>query len=68
MQRWRRSEEGEGLSLHSVSMESGNELQQTTRDYISHLFLTGEVYILANSKTMAQSHSGKLYKLVDPKR
>lgn len=28
----------------------------------------GEVYILASSKTMAQSHSGKLYKLVDPKR
>ncbi|XP_067106612.1 hedgehog-interacting protein [Osmerus mordax] len=28
----------------------------------------GEVYILANSKSMAQSHSGKLYKLVDPKR
>ena len=29
---------------------------------------TGEVYILASSKSMAQSHSGKLYKLVDPKR
>ncbi|KAM9398690.1 hedgehog-interacting protein [Salvelinus alpinus] len=28
----------------------------------------GEVYILATSKSMAQSHSGKLYKLVDPKR
>lgn len=28
----------------------------------------GEVYILASSKSMAQSHSGKLYKLVDPKR
>lgn len=28
----------------------------------------GEVYILASSKTVAQSHSGKLYKLVDPKR
>ncbi|KAL4618158.1 hedgehog-interacting protein-like [Arapaima gigas] len=28
----------------------------------------GEVYILANSKTMAQSDSGKLYKLMDPKR
>ncbi|CAB1327266.1 unnamed protein product [Coregonus sp. 'balchen'] len=27
-----------------------------------------EVYILATSKSMAQSHSGKLYKLVDPKR
>lgn len=30
--------------------------------------LAGEVYILASSKSMAQSHSGKLYKLVDPKR
>lgn len=29
---------------------------------------SGEVYILASSKSMAQSHSGKLYKLVDPKR
>ncbi|XP_078799840.1 hedgehog-interacting protein-like [Oryzias latipes] len=28
----------------------------------------GEVYILASSKNMAQSHSGKLFKLVDPKR
>ncbi|KAJ8262164.1 hypothetical protein GJAV_G00163230 [Gymnothorax javanicus] len=28
----------------------------------------GEVYILATSKSMVQSHSGKLYKLVDPKR
>ncbi|XP_039606134.1 hedgehog-interacting protein [Polypterus senegalus] len=28
----------------------------------------GEVYILASSKSMTQSHSGKLYKLVDPKR
>ncbi|KAL3066587.1 hypothetical protein OYC64_016521 [Pagothenia borchgrevinki] len=28
----------------------------------------GEVYILASSKTMAQSHSAKLYKLIDPKR
>lgn len=28
----------------------------------------GEVYILASSKSMVQSHSGKLYKLVDPKR
>ncbi|XP_024914281.1 hedgehog-interacting protein [Cynoglossus semilaevis] len=28
----------------------------------------GEVYILASSKSMAQSQSGKLYKLVDPKR
>ncbi|XP_028833228.1 hedgehog-interacting protein [Denticeps clupeoides] len=28
----------------------------------------GEVYILTSSKTMAQSHSGKLYKLLDPKR
>lgn len=28
----------------------------------------GEVYMLASSKSMAQSHSGKLYKLVDPKR
>ncbi|XP_074520779.1 hedgehog-interacting protein isoform X1 [Halichoeres trimaculatus] len=28
----------------------------------------GEVYILASSKSMAQSHSGKLYKLIDPKR
>uniref|UniRef100_A0A3Q2QGD3 Hedgehog-interacting protein n=1 Tax=Fundulus heteroclitus TaxID=8078 RepID=A0A3Q2QGD3_FUNHE len=28
----------------------------------------GEVYILVSSKSMAQSHSGKLYKLVDPKR
>ncbi|XP_030643547.1 hedgehog-interacting protein isoform X2 [Chanos chanos] len=29
----------------------------------------GEVYILASSKTLsAQAHSGKLYKLVDPKR
>ncbi|KAG9275691.1 hedgehog-interacting protein isoform X1 [Astyanax mexicanus] len=29
----------------------------------------GEVYILASSKSLAtQSHSGKLYKLVDPKR
>lgn len=31
-------------------------------------FFAGEVYILASSKSMAQSHSGKLYKLVDPKR
>lgn len=30
--------------------------------------LAGEVYILASSKSMVQSHSGKLYKLVDPKR
>lgn len=29
---------------------------------------SGEVYILASSKSLAQSHSGKLYKLVDPKR
>lgn len=29
---------------------------------------SGEVYILASSKSMAQSHSGKLYKLMDPKR
>uniref|UniRef100_A0A672Z1C8 Hedgehog-interacting protein n=1 Tax=Sphaeramia orbicularis TaxID=375764 RepID=A0A672Z1C8_9TELE len=28
----------------------------------------GEVYVLASSKSMAQSHSGRLYKLVDPKR
>lgn len=28
----------------------------------------GEVYILTSSKSMAQSHSGKLYKLLDPKR
>uniref|UniRef100_A0A674PRR0 Hedgehog-interacting protein n=1 Tax=Takifugu rubripes TaxID=31033 RepID=A0A674PRR0_TAKRU len=28
----------------------------------------GEVYILASSKSMVQSNSGKLYKLVDPKR
>ncbi|XP_053114104.1 hedgehog-interacting protein isoform X1 [Hemicordylus capensis] len=28
----------------------------------------GEVYILANSKSMTQSHNGKLYKIVDPKR
>lgn len=34
-------------------------------DYSS---FSGEVYILASSKSMAQSHSGKLYKLVDPKR
>lgn len=35
---------------------------------ISMLLFSGEVYILASSKSMAQSHSGKLYKLVDPKR
>lgn len=29
---------------------------------------SGEVYLLASSKSMSQSHSGKLYKLVDPKR
>ncbi|XP_043918188.1 hedgehog-interacting protein isoform X2 [Protopterus annectens] len=28
----------------------------------------GEIYILASSKSMTQSHSGKLYKLIDPKR
>uniref|UniRef100_A0A8C9VVP2 Hedgehog-interacting protein n=1 Tax=Scleropages formosus TaxID=113540 RepID=A0A8C9VVP2_SCLFO len=28
----------------------------------------GEVYILATSKSMTQSNTGKLYKLVDPKR
>ncbi|XP_041937361.1 hedgehog-interacting protein [Alosa sapidissima] len=28
----------------------------------------GEVYILTSSKSMAQSNSGKLYKLLDPKR
>lgn len=33
-----------------------------------HVTFAGEVYILASSKSMAQSHSGKLYKLVDPKR
>lgn len=32
------------------------------------MFLTGEVYILTSSKSVAQSHSGKLYKLLDPKR
>lgn len=30
--------------------------------------VSGEGYILASSKSTAQSHSGKLYKLVDPKR
>lgn len=38
---------------------------QIIRFYVS---FAGEVYILASSKSMAQSHSGKLYKLVDPKR
>ncbi|XP_053559677.1 hedgehog-interacting protein isoform X1 [Bombina bombina] len=28
----------------------------------------GEVYILSSSKSMTQSHSGKLYKIIDPKR
>ncbi|KAK6493179.1 hedgehog-interacting protein-like [Huso huso] len=28
----------------------------------------GEMYILTSSKSMTQSHSGKLYKLIDPKR
>uniref|UniRef100_A0A8C6KKP4 Hedgehog-interacting protein n=1 Tax=Nothobranchius furzeri TaxID=105023 RepID=A0A8C6KKP4_NOTFU len=28
----------------------------------------GEVYILASSKSMSQSQSGRLYKLIDPKR
>ncbi|XP_007070199.1 hedgehog-interacting protein isoform X1 [Chelonia mydas] len=28
----------------------------------------GEVYILSSSKSMTQSHNGKLYKIVDPKR
>ncbi|XP_069098704.1 hedgehog-interacting protein isoform X1 [Pleurodeles waltl] len=28
----------------------------------------GEIYILTSSKSMTQSHSGKLYKIVDPKR
>ncbi|XP_067848530.1 hedgehog-interacting protein isoform X2 [Heptranchias perlo] len=28
----------------------------------------GEVYILASSKSVTQAHSGKLYKLIDPKR
>lgn len=35
---------------------------------ILHFSFAGEVYILASSKNMAQSHSGKLFKLVDPKR
>lgn len=35
---------------------------------LSFLSPSGEVYILASSKSMAQSHSGKLYKLMDPKR
>ncbi|CAJ0951858.1 unnamed protein product [Ranitomeya imitator] len=28
----------------------------------------GEVYILSSSKSMTQAHSGKLYKIIDPKR
>lgn len=36
--------------------------------HVTSLLFSGEVYILASSKSMAQSHSGKLYKLVDPKR
>ncbi|XP_007464056.1 PREDICTED: hedgehog-interacting protein-like isoform X1 [Lipotes vexillifer] len=28
----------------------------------------GEVYILSSSKSMTQTHNGKLYKIVDPKR
>ncbi|KAH0616011.1 hypothetical protein JD844_026756 [Phrynosoma platyrhinos] len=28
----------------------------------------GEIYILASTKSMTQSHNGKLYKIVDPKR
>ncbi|NP_001080405.1 hedgehog interacting protein L homeolog precursor [Xenopus laevis] len=28
----------------------------------------GEVYILSSSKSMTQSHSGKIYKIIDPKR
>ncbi|XP_030047545.1 hedgehog-interacting protein isoform X2 [Microcaecilia unicolor] len=28
----------------------------------------GEVYILSSSKSMTQSHSGKLYRIIDPKR
>ncbi|RMC13691.1 hypothetical protein DUI87_08769 [Hirundo rustica rustica] len=28
----------------------------------------GEIYILSSSKSMTQPHSGKLYKIVDPKR
>ena len=28
----------------------------------------GEVYILSSSKSMTQTHNGKLYKIIDPKR
>lgn len=28
----------------------------------------GEIYILSSSKSMTQTHSGKLYKIIDPKR
>ena len=27
----------------------------------------GEVYILSSSKSMTQTHNGKLYKIIDPK-
>lgn len=32
------------------------------------LFSSGEVYILSSSKSMTQTHNGKLYKIIDPKR
>lgn len=37
-------------------------------NYSDCSFVAGEVYILASTKSMVQSNSGKLYKLVDPKR
>ncbi|KAG7256917.1 hypothetical protein CRUP_008887, partial [Coryphaenoides rupestris] len=56
-------------SLMTGSTEAGPEWQrQQQQQQQQGPKPLREVYVLASSKSMAQSHSGKLYKLVDPKR